>query len=132
MAEESGQKEDPVVLRGKIARSREMVVRDLSGLGYELNFPLKLRRTFQRHTVLWVGGALAFGLVVSLLRARTKKVYVTTSGKKARPSSGNALLESGLLLGALKLGLNLLRPIATSYLKEKLKGTSNRPRPSRW
>ena len=74
------------MLRGKIARSRELVVRDLSGLGYELNFPLKLRRTFQRHTVLWVGGALAFGLVVSLLRARTKKVYVTTSGKKpARP-----------------------------------------------
>ena len=129
MAEESGQKEDPVVLRAKIARSRELVVRDLSGLGYELNFPLKLRRTFQRHTVLWVGGALALGLVVSLLRARTKKVYVT---KKARPSSGNALLESGLLLGAFKLGLSLLRPVATSYLKEKLKGTSNRPRPSRW
>lgn len=130
MAEESGQKEDPVVLRGKIARSRELVVRDLSGLGYELNFPLKLRRTFQRHTVLWVGGALALGLVVSLLRARTKKVYVTTSGKKARPPAGNALLESGLLLGALKLGLTLLRPLATSYLKEKLKGSGNRP--PRW
>jgi len=132
VAEESRPKEDPVILRGKIARSRELVVRDLSGLGYELNFPLKLRRAFQRHTVLWVGGALAVGLVVALLRAHTKKVYVTPGGKKARPSSSNALLESGLLLGVLKLGLNLLRPVATSYLKEKLKGTSNRPRPGRW
>src|SRR5689334_16655507 len=101
MAEKSGQKEDPVVLRGRIAHSRELVVRDLSGLGYEFNFPLKLKRAFQRHTVLWVGGALAFGLVVSLLRARTKKVYVTPGGKKAQRSSGNALLESGLFLGAL-------------------------------
>jgi len=130
MAEESGQKQDPVVLRGKISRSRELVVRDLSGLGYEFNFPLKLRRAFQQHTVLWVGGALAVGLVVALLRARTKRVYITPSGKKARSKSGNSLLESGLLLGVLKLGLDLVRPIATSYLKEKLVGSGNRPRPT--
>jgi hypothetical protein len=121
MAEKSGSEKDPVVLRGKIARSRELVVRDLAGLGYELNFPLKVRKAFQRHTVLWIGSAVALGLVVSLLRARTKKVYVTKGGKKARPS-GNALVESGLLLGALKLGATLLQPVVTNYIKERLKG----------
>jgi hypothetical protein len=131
MAEEFQQKQDPVARREKIARSRELVVRDLSGLRYELDFPLKLRRAFQRHTVLSIGGALALGLVVALLRARTKKVYVTPSGKKAQRSSSNTLLESGLLLGVLKLGVNLLQPVLTNYFKEKLKGPSNRPRPSR-
>lgn len=130
MAEESGPKQDPVRLREKIARSRELVVRDVGGLRYELNFPMKLRKAFQRHTVVWVGGALAVGLLVALLRARTKKVYVTPGGKKAN-NSGNALLESGLLLGALKLGLNLLQPTVTSYLKGKLVGSRPRTPPPR-
>jgi hypothetical protein len=131
MAEKSGSEKDPVILRQKIARSRELVARDFGGLGYELNFPLKLKKAFQRNTVLWVGGALAVGLLVSLLRARTKKVYVTTSGKKAR-APGNALLESGLLLGVLKLATTLLQPMVTSYLKEKLAGAPNKSQPRRW
>jgi hypothetical protein len=130
MAEESGPKQDPVRLREKIVRSRELVVRDVGGLRYELNFPMKLRKAFQRHTVVWVGGALAVGLLVALLRARTKKVYVTPGGKKAN-NSGNALLESGLLLGVLKLGLNLLQPTVTSYLKGKLVGSRPRTPPPR-
>ena len=131
MAEESRSKEDRVILREKIAGSRQLVARDLSGLRYELDFPLKFRKAFQRHTVLWVGGALALGLLVSLLRARTKKIYLTPAGIKARPSAGSGLLESGLLLGVLKLGLNLLQPMATNYFKEKYKGTGNRTRPPR-
>ena len=131
MAEESRSKEDRVIIREKIAGSRQLVARDLSGLRYELDFPLKFRKAFQRHTVLWVGGALALGLLVSLLRARTKKIYVTPAGKKARSSAGSGLLESGLLLGVLKLGLNLLQPMAANYFKEKYKGTGNRTRPPR-
>ena len=131
MAEKSGSATDPVVLRQKIDRSRELIVRDLASLGYELNFPLKLKRAFQRNTALWVGGALALGVLVSLLRARTKKVYVHKGGTKSRPSN-STLVESGLLLSVLKLGLNLLQPVATSYLKEELKGTQNQTRQPRW
>jgi hypothetical protein len=131
MAKESGSEKDPVALRRKIASSRELVVRDLAGLGYELNFPLKLRKTFQRNTVLWIGGAVALGLLVSLLRARTKKVYVTRGGKKAR-APGNALVESGLLLGALKLGATLLQPVISNYVKERLKGTGSKSQSRRW
>jgi len=46
-------------LRQKISRSRELVVRDVGALRYELNFPLKFKRAFQRNTVVWVGAALA-------------------------------------------------------------------------
>ena len=101
MAEKSGSDETPVELREEINRSRELVVRDMGGLRYELNFPLKFRKAFQRHTVAWVGAALAAGLLLALLRARTQKVYVNAGGKKVR-SPNKTLLESGALIGLLE------------------------------
>ncbi len=118
MAEKSGPNETPVELRQKIARSRELVVRDMSGLRYELDFPLKFRKTFQRHTILWVGGALAVGLILALLRARTQKVYVGPGGKKVR-SPDKTLLQSGAVLGMLKFGMTLLQPMVVSYFAKK-------------
>ena len=73
MAEKSGSDETPVELRQKIARSRELVVRDVGGLRYELNFPLKFKKAFQRNTVVWVGAALAVGLLVALLQGAPAK-----------------------------------------------------------
>jgi len=118
MAEKSGSQQSPIELREKIARSRELVVRDMDGLRYELNFPLKFRKAFQRHTVLWVGAALAVGLGLALLRARTEKVYVGLSGKKVR-SPNKSLLESGALLGLLKFGMTVVQPMVVSYFAKK-------------
>ena len=118
MAEKSGSQQSPIELREKIARSRELIVRDMDGLRYELNFPLKFRKAFQRHTVLWVGAALAVGLGLALLRARTEKVYVGLSGKKVR-SPNKSLLESGALLGLLKFGMTVVQPMVVSYFAKK-------------
>jgi hypothetical protein len=117
MAEKSGSDKTPVELWRKIARSREMVVRDIGGMRYELDFPLKFRKAFQRHTVVWVGAALAVGLLLALLRARTQKVYVGAGGKKAR--SQKSLLESGALLGLLKVGMTLVQPMVVSHFAKK-------------
>ena len=118
MAKKSGSGETPVELRQKIARSRELVVRDLGGLRYELNFPLKFKKAFQRNTIAWVGGALAVGLLIALLRARPQKVYLGGASKKVR-SPNKSLLESGVLLGALKLGISLVQPMVVSYFAKK-------------
>ena len=128
MAEKSGSGETPIELRQKIARSRELVVRDMGALRYELNFPLKFRQAFQRNTVVWVGAALAFGLLVALLRARPQKIYLSAAGKKFR-SPNKSLLQSGLLLSALKLGISLAQPMVVSYLRKKAvrKGAPSRP-----
>ena len=83
MAEKSGSNETPVELRQKIARSRELVVRDMGGLRYELDFPLKFKKAFQRNTVAWVGAALAVGLLIALLRARPQKVYLGECRQKS-------------------------------------------------
>ena len=133
MAEKSGSEEKRVELRQKIARSRELVVRDISGLRYELNIPLKIRKAFQRHTVVWVGAALAVGLFFALLRARPRKIYVNTVGKKFRPSQ-KSLLESGALLGVVKLAMTVLQPIVVSHFAKKgaKKGGPGQGPPRAW
>src|SRR2546423_7435702 len=118
MAEKSGSSETPVGLWRKTARSREEVARDMGGLHYELDFPLKFKKTFQRHTVVYVGAALAVGLLVALLRTRTKKIYLTAAGKKVH-SKDKQLLESGALLGLLKLGMTFIQPMIVSHFAKK-------------
>lgn len=130
MAEKSGPGETPVELRQKVARTRELVVRDASGLRYELDFPLKLRKAFQRNTVVWVGAALAVGLLIALLKARPQKVYVGAGGKKMR-SREKSLLQSGVVLGALKFGMTLLQPMVISYFAKKGRMRSEENPPSR-
>ena len=129
MAEKSESSKSTAELRQKIARSREVVARDMGGLRYELDFPLKFKKAFQRHTVVWIGVALAAGLLVALLRARTQKIYLSAAGKKVR-SPNKSLLESGALLGLLKVGLTLVQPMLVSHFAKKgaKKGTrSQRP-----
>ncbi len=118
MAEKSGPDETPVELRQKIARSRALIVRDMDGMQYELNFPLKFRKLFQRHTVLWVGAALAVGLCLALLRARPQKVYVGRGGTKTA-STNKTLLGSGAVLGLLKFGITLVQPMVVSYFAKQ-------------
>lgn len=118
MAEKPGSNENRVELRDKIRRSRDLVARDLGGLRYELDFPLKFRKAFQRHTVVWMGSAIAVGLLVALLRARTRKVYLSGGGRRVR-TPNKTLLESGALLGVLKIGMSLLQPIMMNYMRKR-------------
>lgn len=116
MAEESG--ESPAELRRQITLSREALARDVGGLQYELDFPLKIRKSFQRNTVIWVGSALALGLLIALLRARPQKIYVNGRGRKV--TGGKALLETGVLVSALKLLIPVVQPMILNYLGKKM------------
>ena len=128
MAETPESNKNRAELRQKIAHSRETVARDLSGLRYELDFPLKFKKAFQRHTVVWVGAAVATGLLIALLRARTKKIYLGPAGRKVR-SPNKTLFESGALLGLLKMGMTLAQPMIVSHFAKK--GAKKAVRPQR-
>src|ERR1700724_259642 len=117
MAKESGNDEPAEELREKSARSRERLTRDLRGLRYELDFPRKIRRSFQTQTVLWLAAAVAAGLLFTVLPGRKRKVYVGL--KSARKSTGR-LLEAGFLLGVLEITANVLKPVIVSFLKKKV------------
>lgn len=118
MAEEPGSNKSPEELSEEVARSREAVSRNLSGLRYELDFPRKIRRSFREQTILWIGAAAAVGILVATL-PRTKKVYVAAKGGG---KSKHRLLEAGFVLGALKIAVSLLRPVIVDLVRTRLIG----------
>src|SRR3954465_7443305 len=109
-------------LRQEAAHSRDRLGRDLSGLRYELDFPLKFRKSFQRQTVLWIGAAIVIGVLIVALPARTKKVRVKTNAKSRGEQQKEGILGAGLALGALKLVATMLKPTITQFVAKKMSG----------
>ena len=123
MAEKSEQGKSLHELRQEAAHSRDRLGRDLSGLRYELDFPLKFRKSFQRQTVLWIGAAIVIGVLIVALPPRTKKVEIKAKKAKSRgEQQKEGLLGAGLALGALKLVATMLRPTITAFVAKKMGG----------
>jgi hypothetical protein len=116
-------------LRQEIAHSRDRLGRDLSGLGYELNFPLKFKKSFQRKSKLWIAGATLIGLIVTIRGGGKKKVVVEAGsrGKKGEEQK-KGLLGAGLAMGGLRLAATLLRPMVVSYVTKRVGSYAGRVR----
>jgi hypothetical protein len=122
MAQEPGQEKPLHELRQEVAHSRDRLARDLSGLRYELDFPLKFRKSFQRQTVLWIGAAIMVGVMFAVMPARTKKVRVNAKAKSRGEQQKEGILGAGLALGALKLVATMLKPTITAFVAKKMSG----------
>ncbi len=122
MAEKSRQGQSRTELTRRIDASREELGRELAGLRYELDFPLRLRKSFQRQWLVWITAAAAVGLIFTVLPARKKKIYVDLKGRTLRKEKGSA----GLLLGVLKVGASLLKPIVLTYAVQRMKKFAER------
>src|SRR6201982_2138913 len=117
MAEKSGGNRGIDERTAQRADSRDRVGRNLRGLHYELDCPAKLRRSFREQTVSWITAAAAVGALIILLPLRRKKIYVD---KKSGSKAGTRLLETGFLLGALKIAAGLARPVIVEFVKNRL------------
>ena len=126
MAKEPGQEKSLHQLRQEIAHSRDRLARDLSGLRYELDFPLKFRKSFQRQTALWITAAVVIGVVFAVMPARTKRVPLKVKGTM-RSDAKEGILGAGLALGALKLAVTLLKPAITAFISKKMSGYAAGP-----
>ena len=131
MAQEPGQEKSLQQLRQEVAHSRDRLGRDLSGLRYELDFPLKFRKSFQRQTVLWIGAAIVVGVMFAVMPARTKKVRIDAKAKSKGEQQKEGLLGAGLALGALKLVATMLKPTITAFVAKKIGGYAADARPGR-
>ena len=124
MAEKPGQEKSLHELRQQAAHSRDRLGRDLEGLRYELDFPLKFRKSFQRQTVLWISAAIVVGVIFAVMPAREKKVYVRGGGKPDRKKQGEeqkkGLIGAGLAMGALRLAATLLKPALMKYATDRM------------
>jgi hypothetical protein len=92
-------------------------------LRYELDFPLKLKKSFQRQTVLWIGAAIVVGVIFAVMPAREKKVYVRggkPDPKKKGEEQKKGLIGAGLAMGALRLAATMLKPALMKYATDRM------------
>ena len=135
MAEERRQekpKPRPVAeIRQEIAHTRDRLARDLTGLRYELDFPMKFRKSFQRSTATWISAAVLTGVVFTA-RATSRKKTVTLRAKGGQAKKGEeqkkGLLQAGLAMGILRFAASMLRPMAVSFVTKKFGGSAGRAR----
>ena len=90
MAQEPGQEKSLHQLRQEIAHSRDRLARDLGGLRYELDFPLKFRKSFQRQTVVWITAAVVIGVVLKF-NAREQRSVTTAPEQTTQENPGLAV-----------------------------------------
>lgn len=112
-------------LRQQIAHSRDRVARDLTGLRYELDFPLKFRKSFQRNAKTWMSAAVLTGVVFTARSfPKKKQVIYTPTGKSGQQKKGEeqkkGLLQAGLAMGVLRFAATLLRPMVVSMVTKKI------------
>lgn len=124
MAKEPGQKKSLHQLRQEIAHSRDHLARDLDGLKYELDFPLKFRKSFQRKTGVWVAVSAIVGVLFSIMPARRKMVKINSkaTGKSKGEHQKEGLLGAGLALGVFKFAASLARPALMNYISKQWGG----------
>jgi hypothetical protein len=123
MAKDPGQEKSLHQLRQEIAHSRDWLARDLSGLRYELDFPLKFRKSFQRQTMLWITAAVVLGVVFAVMPARTRNVSLKVKPKTRGDAKGE-ILGAGLALGVLKVAVSLFRPAITAFISKKMSASA--------
>ena len=103
-------------LKEQIARSREDVERRLGRVREESDIPRKIRRSVRREPVPWIVGAIAVGLLVTVVVTRKRKVYVTPKGTAKTKST---LLETGFLLGVARILAGFAKPVVVSFLEKQ-------------
>lgn len=130
MAKATGQTKSLHDLRQEIAHSRDRLARDLSGLRYEFDFPLKLRKSVQRHTATWISAVAVIGVIISFLPRRRKSVRLNADDNRGArvEKQKKGILEAGVLMAAARIAAAMLKPALTNYLTSKLSGKGSRHR----
>ena len=126
MAKDPKQERELHEIRQRIAHSRDRLGRDLSGMRYELDFPLKFRKSFQRNTRTWISALVLTGVVMTARATSRKKVIYAPSSKTGQQKKGEeqkkGLLQAGLAMGALRFAASMLRPMVISYVTRRFGG----------
>ena len=134
MAKDPKQERELHEIRQQIAHSRDRLGRDLEGLRYELDFPLKFRKSFQRNTKVWISALVLTGVVMTARATSRKKVIYAgkTGQQKKGEEQKKGLVLAGLSMGALRFAASMLRPVVISFVSRKLGGYSPGTAQRKW
>jgi hypothetical protein len=103
-------------LAADLDRARARLARSAGALRQDLNVPAHLKHSFHEHKAAFLGSATVFGLLLSKLPARKKKIYVERKGKEAIKE----VEKAGLWLVLLQFLFKTFRPALTSLLAKQV------------
>jgi len=126
MAKKPGNKQSETELKGQIARSREDLALRLNRVREEADLPRRIRQSVRREPVPWIVGAIAVGLIITGIVTRNKKVIVEAARRGTKAKS--VLLETGFVLGALRIAASLLKPVVIKFVEKKFGSYAGRGR----
>jgi len=88
----------------------------MEALRDDLDVAAHFKQSFHENKAAYIGGATFFGLLLSKLPARKKKIYVERKAKGAVEEAGKA----GLLLIVVQFLFKMFRPMLTSVLTKQV------------
>jgi hypothetical protein len=95
----------------------------LEANGYELaddlNVSAKISSSLKKNRWIWLGAAALFGLVITQLPRRTKKVAVPVRGKKKEGVERAG--AAAILLSALKIAFDVGKPLIVAWASKRVK-----------
>jgi hypothetical protein len=99
----------------ELHEARGQVAANVSGLKEDLSIGKRFRRSVRENPIAWYGGAAVLGLLLAKIPPMGKKVVVPKPIFAKEQKAGKA----AVILGALKIFLDLGRPFITNWLKER-------------
>ncbi len=100
-----------------LQEARGQLAGNIHGLKEDISIGKRFRRSVRENPFVWYSGAAVLGLLIAKLPPMGKKVVVPQPIFAKQQKAGKA----AVLLGALKIALDLGRPFITSWLKERAK-----------
>jgi hypothetical protein len=105
-----------IELAAELERARAKMARGVDALRYDLDVSTHLKNSFHEHKAAYIGGATFFGLLLSKLPSRKKKIYVERKSKKAVKE----VEKAGIWLVLLQFLFNTFRPAITSLISKQV------------
>jgi hypothetical protein len=103
-------------LAADLERARARLAGNFAALRRDVDVPTILKHSYRQNKAAFIGGATLFGLLLSKLPARRKKVYI---GGKVKEGVREAE-KAGLWLVVLQFLFKTLRPMLTSLLSKQV------------
>jgi len=105
-----------IELAADLDRARARLARNFGALRRDLDVPTHLKHSFHDNKAAYIGGATLFGLLLSKLPTRRKKIYVERKSKAAVKE----VEKAGIWLMLLQVLFKALRPMLTSLISTQV------------
>jgi hypothetical protein len=105
-----------LALAAEMERARARLAVNFDALRHDLDVGTHLKHSFHQHKTAYIGGATLFGLILSKLPARKKKVYVERKTREAI----KGVEKAGIWMVILQFLFNAVRPLLTSFVTKQV------------